>query len=66
MRHSSVLEGTSVLITCLHFTDTPLYARGLIEGEDAPDIVANTFLDRVSEEQLQEIGYSFLDHRECL
>jgi hypothetical protein len=42
-----------------------LCSSGLIEGEDAPDIVANTFLDRVSDEQLQEIGYSFLDHREC-
>jgi hypothetical protein len=42
-----------------------LCSSGLIEGEDAPDIVANTFLDRVSNEQLQEIGYSFLDHREC-
>jgi hypothetical protein len=33
--------------------------RGLVEGEDAPDIVANTFLDQVTDEQLKDIGYSF-------
>ena len=39
--------------------------RGLIPGQDAPDIVANTFLDQTSEEQLKQIGYAFLLHREC-
>lgn len=39
--------------------------RGLIPGQDAPDIVANTFLDQTSEEQLKKIGYGFLSHREC-
>jgi hypothetical protein len=39
--------------------------RGLILGQDAPDIVANTFLDQTSEEQLKKIGYGFLSHREC-
>jgi len=34
-------------------------------GEDAPDIVANTFLDQISEEQMRDVGYAFLDHREC-
>ena len=38
--------------------------RGLIPGQDAPDIVANTFLDQTSEEQLKQIGYAFLSHRE--
>ena len=39
--------------------------RGLIPGQDAPDIVANTFLDQTSEEQLKKICYAFLSHREC-
>jgi hypothetical protein len=39
--------------------------RGLIPGQDAPDIVANTFLDQTSEKQLRKIGYGFLSHREC-
>jgi len=34
-------------------------------GEDTPDIVANTFLDQISEEQMRDVGYAFLDHREC-
>ena len=38
--------------------------RGLIPGEDAPDIVANTFLDQVTTQQLEDIGLSFLEHRE--
>jgi hypothetical protein len=38
--------------------------RGLIPGQDAPDIVANTFLDQTSEDQLKQIGYAFLSHRE--
>jgi hypothetical protein len=38
----------------------------MIETEqDAPDIVANTFLAQVTAEQLKNIGYSFLEHREC-
>jgi len=39
--------------------------RGVMPGEDAPDIVANTFLAQMSEKTLQDIGYGFLDHREC-
>ncbi|KAF9488939.1 hypothetical protein BDN71DRAFT_1512599 [Pleurotus eryngii] len=38
--------------------------EGLIEGEDAPDVVANTFLNHVTEETLSEIGEGFLSHRE--
>ncbi|KAJ7835416.1 hypothetical protein B0H13DRAFT_2240081 [Mycena leptocephala] len=39
---------------------------GMIEAEqDAPDIIANTFLAQVTAEQLKTIGYSFLEHREC-
>ncbi|KAJ7476613.1 hypothetical protein FB451DRAFT_1460853 [Mycena latifolia] len=34
------------------------------ENEDAPDIIANTFLAQVTDEQLKTIGYSFLEHRE--
>lgn len=38
--------------------------RGLIEGEDAPDVVANTFLDHITDETLAKIGTAFLQHRE--
>lgn len=38
--------------------------RGLVSGEDAPDIVANTFLDQISEDQMRDVGYAFLEHRE--
>ncbi|KAJ7198510.1 hypothetical protein GGX14DRAFT_374030, partial [Mycena pura] len=37
---------------------------GLDEVEDAPDIIANTFLHDITLEQLQEIGRGFLAHRE--
>ena len=38
---------------------------GLVPNEDAPDIVANTFLEEVTEEQLDKIGLEFLQHHEC-
>ncbi|KAF8055687.1 hypothetical protein FPV67DRAFT_1741394 [Lyophyllum atratum] len=38
--------------------------EGLIAGGDAPDVVANTFLDQLSDKTLDKIGYGFLDHRE--
>ncbi|KAF8517098.1 hypothetical protein JB92DRAFT_3307239, partial [Gautieria morchelliformis] len=38
--------------------------RGLIPGEDAPDIVANTFLENVTDDQFHGIGLAFLQHRE--
>ena len=41
-----------------------MLSRGVLPGEDAPDIVANTFLAQMSEKTLQDIGYGFLDHRE--
>jgi hypothetical protein len=37
---------------------------GLIPADDAPDIVANTFLATLSDETLKNIRYSFLEHRE--
>ncbi|KAH9939892.1 hypothetical protein B0H21DRAFT_812429 [Amylocystis lapponica] len=37
---------------------------GLIPSEDAPDIIANTFLAQVTDEQLRDIGFGFLKHRE--
>ena len=49
----------------LLFGDCFIFFRGLITGEDAPDIVANTFLDQITEEQMRDIGYAFLEHREC-
>ena len=38
--------------------------RGLIPAEDAPDIIANTFLAQLSDDTLTQIRYGFLDHRE--
>jgi len=38
--------------------------RGLIPADDAPDIVANTFLAQLSDETLKKIRYGFLEHRE--
>ncbi|KAJ7221670.1 hypothetical protein GGX14DRAFT_333046, partial [Mycena pura] len=37
---------------------------GLDTVEDAPDIIANTFLHDISDKQLEEIGLGFLKHRE--
>ncbi|KAI0352134.1 hypothetical protein OH77DRAFT_1523594 [Trametes cingulata] len=37
---------------------------GLAPAEDAPDIVANTFLEEVTDEQLYSIRLAFLKHRE--
>lgn len=37
---------------------------GLIPAQDAPNIVANTFLEQVSDEQLYSIRLAFLQHRE--
>jgi len=34
-------------------------------ADDAPDIVANTFLATLSEETPKKIRYGFLEHREC-
>ncbi|KAJ7202449.1 hypothetical protein C8J57DRAFT_1622921 [Mycena rebaudengoi] len=36
--------------------------NGLNEGEDAPDIIANTFLSEVTNQQLDRIGVGFLSH----
>ncbi|KAK7027621.1 hypothetical protein R3P38DRAFT_3315205 [Favolaschia claudopus] len=36
---------------------------GLDEGEDCPDIIANTWLSEVDQEQQDKIGLSFLAHR---
>ncbi|KAF4618297.1 hypothetical protein D9613_011520 [Agrocybe pediades] len=38
--------------------------NGLVPGEDAPDIVANTFLASITEEQIIEVAKGFLKHRE--
>ncbi|KAG6848859.1 hypothetical protein H0H93_013373 [Arthromyces matolae] len=37
---------------------------GLVADDDAPDVVANTFLAQLSEEALDRIGDGFLSHRE--
>ncbi|KAF8140826.1 hypothetical protein K438DRAFT_1785372 [Mycena galopus ATCC 62051] len=40
---------------------------GIDEGEDAPDIIANTFLAEVTQDQLDRVGTGFLAHRHlCL
>jgi len=36
----------------------------LIPADDAPDIVANTFLAKLSDETLKKIRYGFFEHRE--
>ena len=33
--------------------------------EDAPDIIANTFLAGITDEQMTAVGKGFLSHREC-
>ncbi|PPQ74282.1 hypothetical protein CVT24_001198 [Panaeolus cyanescens] len=37
---------------------------GLVPAEDAPDIVANTFLSAITEDELKRVGKGFLMHRE--
>ncbi|KAF8816577.1 hypothetical protein BYT27DRAFT_7229903 [Phlegmacium glaucopus] len=37
---------------------------GLIPEEDAPDIIANTFLAGITDEQMAAVGKGFLSHRE--
>lgn len=49
----------------LPFSDYHLNYSGLIPNEDAPDIIANTFLAEVTEEELEKVGKAFLGHREC-
>jgi hypothetical protein len=36
--------------------------RGLVPGQDAPDIVANTMLENVTEEQMSMIYSTFRTH----
>ncbi|KAF9474955.1 hypothetical protein BDN70DRAFT_814884, partial [Pholiota conissans] len=38
--------------------------NGLTPEEDAPDIIANTFLAGITEEQMDAVGRGFLSHRE--
>ncbi|KAJ7027044.1 hypothetical protein C8F04DRAFT_1399692 [Mycena alexandri] len=38
--------------------------EGLVPEEDAPDIRANTWLSQVTEEQLRDVGFGFLAHRQ--
>ena len=47
-----------------------LFHSGMVPSEDAPDIVANTFLAEVilaegTQDQLNAIDLGFLKHREC-
>jgi hypothetical protein len=39
------------------------FCSGLVPNEDAPDIIANTFLADITEEQLEAIHMAFLAHR---
>lgn len=39
-------------------------ATGLVPSEDAPDIIANTFLAEITQKQLDSVGIAFLKHRE--
>ena len=38
---------------------------GLVPREDAPDIIANTFLQNITPEQIERVGKGFLCHCEC-
>jgi hypothetical protein len=64
MKEALQIARQSVLILS-YFRGCIIFFRGLIMGEDAPDIVANTFLDQITEEQMRDVGYAFLEHREC-
>lgn len=33
-------------------------------GEDAADIIANTFLANITDKQINDVGLGFLQHRE--
>ncbi|KAF9490446.1 hypothetical protein BDN71DRAFT_1490630 [Pleurotus eryngii] len=44
--------------------DPSLATCGLVPGEDAPDITANTFLAEITPEQLEAVAKGFLMHRE--
>lgn len=35
---------------------------GLVPAEDAPDIIANTFLAGITEDQIDKVGCGFLQH----
>ena len=49
------------------FTHILIYMySGLVPNEDAPDIVANTFLAEVTKEELDKVTMAFLSHRESL
>ena len=50
------------LLPCLLMCDM---LSGLVPAEDAPDIIANTFLEQVTDIQLGKIRLGFLKHREC-
>ncbi|KAF5373795.1 hypothetical protein D9758_000952 [Tetrapyrgos nigripes] len=38
--------------------------NGSIDNMDMPDIVSNTFLDKISDEQMNDVNWAFLKHRE--
>lgn len=42
-----------------------LHFSGLVPGEDAPDIVANTFLHTVEDKQMTDINLAFMGSRLC-
>jgi len=64
MKHC-VMHGSELLFNvCFNPSLTNHICSGLIPANDAPDIVANTFLATLSDETLKKIRYGFLEHRE--
>lgn len=39
---------------------------GLVPSEDMPDIVANTALEKLSDEQMNRLNISFLEHPQSM
>jgi len=54
------ISAVSQVLTCLI-----LYSGQMGPNEDAPDIVANTFLAEITQQELDEVRKAFLMHREC-
>lgn len=51
-------------ITIILFRKFTCLPSGLVPEEDAPDILANTFLAEITERQLDDVHVGFLGHRE--
>ena len=64
MKHYFVNESKYLLQYFWKILSDYILYRGLMPGEDAPDIIANTFLSGITEKQMDAVGRGFLAHRE--